>query len=71
MTELAEQDLENIGGYIAYTLLNPQAAAATVSGIRSKSNALCDFPERNELSRDMVLAQIGVRIEHYRNYNIH
>ncbi len=30
ITELAEQDLENAGDYIAFTLLNPKAALDTV-----------------------------------------
>lgn len=36
LTELAEQDLENAGDYIAYNLKNPSAAESTVSGIRAK-----------------------------------
>ena len=33
INELAEQDLENAGDYIAVVLLNPSAAENTVKGI--------------------------------------
>lgn len=33
INELAEQDLENAGDYIAFVLLNPSAAENTVKGI--------------------------------------
>ena len=52
ITELAEEDLENVGDYIAYELKNPPAAESTVSGIRTKINSLTNFPERNELDED-------------------
>lgn len=44
ITELAEEDLENAGDYIAYELKNPSAAENTVSGIRAKINSLVNFP---------------------------
>lgn len=34
ITNLAEEDLENTGDYIAYELKNPTAAVNTVNGIR-------------------------------------
>ena len=71
ITDLAEQDLENAGDYIAYELKNPSAAENTVSGIRKQINSLVDFPERNELDEDEVLAQLGVRKDYYRNYKIY
>ena len=52
ITDLAEQDLENLGDYIAYQLKNPLAAVNTVEGIRKQINSLGDFPERNELDED-------------------
>lgn len=33
ITDLAEEDLENVGDYIAYELKNPSAAESTVSEI--------------------------------------
>jgi len=71
ITDLAEKDLENAGDYIAYELKNPSAAENTVSSIRKQINSLVDFPERNELDEDEVLAQLGVRIDYYRNYKIY
>lgn len=71
ITELAEQDLENAGDYIAYKLKNPSAAENTVSGIREKINSLINFPERNEPDEDELLAGLGVRKDYYRNYKIY
>lgn len=71
ITELAEQDLENAGDYIAYELKNPNAAENTVKGIRSQINSLSNFPERNELDEDEMLARLGVRKDYYKNYKIY
>lgn len=71
ITELAEKDLENAGDYIAYKLKNPSAAQNTVSEIRTKINSLVNFPERNELDEDEILAGLGVRKDYYRNYKIY
>lgn len=71
ITELAEQDLENAGDYIAHELKNPTAARDTVKGIRAQIDALSLFPERNELDEDELLAGLGVRKEYYRNYKIY
>lgn len=71
ITELAEEDLENAGNYIAHELKNPSAAENTVRGIRSKINSLADFPERNELDEDELLAGLGIRKDYYRNYKIY
>ncbi len=71
ITELAEQDLENASDYIAYELNNPTAGENTVKGIRKQINSLVNFPERNELDEDAVLAELGVRKDYYRNYKIY
>lgn len=71
ITDLAEQDLENLGDYIAYQLKNPSAAVNTVKGIRKQINSLRTFPERNELDDDPMLASIGVRMDYYKNYKIY
>lgn len=71
ITNLAEEDLENIGDYIAYELKNPTAAVNTVNGIRKQMNSLANFPERNELDEDEVLAELGVCKDYYRNYKIY
>ena len=71
ITDLAEQDLENAGDYIAYQLKNPMAAVNTVKGIRKQINDLRTFPERNELDEDPVLANLGVRMDYFKNYKIY
>ncbi len=71
ITELAERDLENASDYIAYELKNPTAGVNTVKGIRKQINSLVNFPERNELDEDEVLAELGVRKDYYRNYKIY
>lgn len=71
ITELAEEDLVNAGDYIAYELKNPSAAENTVSEIRARINSLANFPERNELDEDELLASLGVRKDYYRNYKIY
>ena len=63
--------MENAGNYIAYELKNPSAAESTVNGIRAKINSLVNFPERNELDEDELLAGLGVRKDYYRNYKIY
>lgn len=60
ITELAEEDIENAGDYIARELKNPFAAGNTVSGIRAKINNLVNFTERNELDEDELLAGLGI-----------
>lgn len=71
ITDLAEKDLENTGDHIAYELKNPSAAKSTILGIRNKINSLANFPERNELDEDEMLAELGVRKDYYRNYKIY
>ena len=71
ITELAEQDLVYAGNYIAYELKNPSAAKNMVKGIRTQINTLVNFPERNELDEDELLAGLGVRKDYYRNYKIY
>ncbi|GFI10939.1 hypothetical protein IMSAGC007_03411 [Lachnospiraceae bacterium] len=71
VTELAEQDLENTGDYIAYELKNLTAAQNTVKGIRAQIDSLSNFPERNELDEDELLAKLGVPKDYYRNYKIY
>ena len=42
-----------------------------VKGIRTQINTLVNFPERNELDEDELLAGLGVRKDYYRNYKIY
>jgi plasmid stabilization system protein ParE len=70
MSDLAEEDLENAGDYIAFKLLNPSAAENTVKGIRTQVNKLEYFPESHELDDDSVLAELGVHKTYYKEYKI-
>ncbi len=70
ISDIAEMDLENAGDYIAYELLNPQAADNTVKGIREQVNKLQNFPESHELDDDPILAKMGVRRIYYKEYKI-
>ena len=71
ISDLAEQDLEFAADYIAFELKNPSAAVNTVRGIRKQINKLQNFPERNELDDDSELANLGVRMDYYKNYKIY
>lgn len=70
INELAEQDLENAGDYVAFILLNPIAAENTVNGIRKQVNKLQYFPESHELDDDSILAELGVHKTYYKEYKI-
>ena len=70
INELAEQDLENAGDYIAFVLLNPSAAENTVKGIREQVNKLRYFPDSYELDEDPMLAELGVRKIYFKEYKI-
>lgn len=70
ITDLAEMDLERAGDYIAYELKNPTAAVNIVRGIRKQINTLTNFPERNELDEDELLAQLGIRQDYYKIYYV-
>lgn len=71
ITELAEQDLEEIGDYIAFRLKNPSAAIDMVRSLRKTINTLVLEPERHELDEDEVLAALGVRKSYFKNYKIY
>ena len=44
------------------------SAANTVKGIHAQINKLQNFPERNDFDDDTVLAELGVRMDYYKNY---
>lgn len=69
-SDLAEEDLENAGDYIAFVLLNPSAAENTVKGIREQVNKLQYFPGSHELDDDPILAELGVHKTYYKEYKI-
>ena len=68
ITELADQDLDEIIHYIAVDLASPQAATDFADAVeacygRIKSNPMCF-----ELSRDLRLAKKGFRRAVIKNY---
>ena len=71
MTDLAEQDMEELTDYVAFSLKNPSAALSLVYGIRETIDSLQRYPERHELDRDKELAVRGIRKIYYKSYKIY
>ena len=71
ITEYAEQDLEDIGDYIAFELKNSKSAVQMIQDLRKEMTSLAMLPERHELDEDDVLASLGVRKCYYKNYKIY
>ena len=71
ITDLAEQDFEEIGDYIAYHLEAPSTAVKIVKGIKKELISLASMPERNQLDEDKFLSELGVRRHYYKSYNIY
>ena len=71
MTDLAEEDLESIGDYIAFELKAPAAALDIVKGIREMAVSLQRYPERYGLDDDDELARLGIRKAFYRRYRLY
>ena len=71
ITDLAEQDMEDLTDYIAFRLKNPSTALSMVYGIRETIDSLRQYPERHELDRDEELAAHGIRRIYYKNYKIY
>lgn len=70
MSDLAAEDLEHAGDYIAFMLSNPVAAENVIKGIREQVNKLQSFPESHELEDDPVLAELGIHKTYYKDYKI-
>lgn len=61
MTQEAENDLDEIVGYIAKTLLNPQAAASLLGDFHDNLDVLKTSPYGFAASSDSRLASEGYR----------
>ena len=70
MTEQAENDIAEIGDYIAYTLLELETASSFVKGLRKAIASLHDMPERYTLMRDEILAKQGIRWMPYKSHYV-
>ena len=71
ITEYAEQDLEDIGNYVAFTLKNPASAIGLIHDLKNKMNSLRQMPQKHALDEDSILATPGVRKCHHKNYKIY
>ena len=67
-THTARQDLREIYGYIAYTLLVPETARSLTDKFMSEVRSLEEFPERNPLYKDEPWHSQGVRFLSVKNY---
>ena len=60
ITEYAEQDLEDIGNYVAFTLKNPASATGLIHDLKNKMNSLRQMPQQHALDEDNILATLGL-----------
>ena len=67
-TEPAENDLKSAAAYIAGNLGNKIAAANLLDAADRAVLSLSDFPERNPLLQDELLAANGFRMQRINNY---
>lgn len=68
VTELANQDLDNIAEYIAVQLANPGAAAEFLNEVEKCYENLKQMPMMYEKCRDKRLANEGYRRAVIKNY---
>ena len=68
ITETAQADLHNAALYIANTLNNKAAAIRLLDTAEKEISSLVDFPERNPLVRDDLLAANGIRVQTVKKY---
>lgn len=68
LTKKAKQDMVDAADYIEFTLLNPDAADSLLDKAEAEMNALSEFPKRNKLVDDEILASCGIRFIVINNY---
>lgn len=68
ITKNAERDLNNAALYIAGTLGSNIAAVRLLDTADEVLSSLSDFPKRNGLVRDTLLAENGIRVQMINNY---
>ncbi len=64
----AGEDAAGIADYIAYTLLDPQAAIRLIGRLKEAVNSLKTMPERHPLVAEGYLALRGIRMICVENY---
>lgn len=67
-TELAEQDLDSILGYMVHSLANPSAAASFADAVEACYSDLEKMPLMYELCRDPRLRALEYRKAVIKNY---
>ena len=70
MSSQAKRDMRDIGDYIAYTLLQPEAAFRLIEGLEKTVESLKLFPKRHGLVREPVLRCDQIRCIPYQKYYI-
>ena len=68
LTDTAQRDLLKAKSYISHSLKNPRAADALIELVGAALDSLEDFPARQSLVRDEVLASWGVRVLPVKKY---
>lgn len=70
LTRQAKDDIIDIGDYVTYTLLEPDAARNFIGGLRKAIAKLNEFPERYPLVDDVVLTSQGIHCMPYKNHYV-
>jgi addiction module RelE/StbE family toxin len=68
ITQPAENDLNDIYNYIAYSLQSPLNALRTVEAIHAALSRLSNMPERCAAVDDERISYVGYRKLHIKNY---
>lgn len=66
----AEDDILNIGDYIAFTLLEPDISRKLINGLRLAISSLEKFPYKFPLVQDKILMSYDIRCMLYKNYYV-
>ena len=68
ITRAAENDLNEAADYIAFILMNPQAADDLLDAVEETLPTLSEYAERHALVDDPVLKAWGIRFVQIKNY---
>lgn len=71
LTDIAQEDFDNLIGYMVEKLCNPEAAIAFADDIESALENLCSFPLKGLLVDNPYLPVKNVRMLVVRQYNIY
>jgi len=68
ISELAEQDIEDISLYISTQFLSPETAENMIDTFYKAMSSLKTMPKRHPIVEDVFLANLGYRIMPVKNY---